>query len=148
MKPVSTCVMWLFLATGLSTSALAGSQWSPPIRIFALQVVENSGVLRLGVRRSLQRRTQAEYLPFFTFNPANCSRLTVPFYFAGDNGDEDTQYFDVQLDIAGRSTMEQNQMLNEVYAAFATSRNVSLQVRDDLCTSAGGRVAAGIQILN
>jgi hypothetical protein len=147
MKPVIVCVIWLLFTISVYTTALAGSQWSPPIRIFALQVIESTGVVRLGVRHSLQRRTQQEYMPFFTFNPANCSHLTAPFYFAGDNGDEQTQYFDIQLDNAGRSTTEQNQMLNEIYAAYATSRNVALQVRDDLCTGTGGRVIAGIKVL-
>lgn len=147
MKYRNACVLLLVVTFVFSARVLAASQWSPPIRIFALQLLESSGVVRLGVRHSLQRRTQQEYMPFFEFNPAGCSHLTVPFYFAGDNGDEQTQYFDVQLDNADRSATEKNQMLNEIYAAFATSRNVSLQVRDDICTTAGGRVATGIQVL-
>jgi hypothetical protein len=128
MKHIARCVALLLLATGSSTAALAGSVWSPPVRIVALEVAEASGVLRLGVRRSIEIG-----VPAFDFNPADC--LTG-------------SYVDVLLDVTGRSTAEQRQLLNEIHAAFVTSRNVSLYVRDDLCAPAGGRVAAGIQVLN
>lgn len=131
----------LLLAAGFSATVLAGSAWSPPVRIVALEVPETADVLRLGVRRSIEIN-----VPPFVFNPATCSSLTEDFNMNGI--DVSTHYFDVQLDAAGRSAAEQRQLLNEIYAAFATSRNVSLNVRDDLCTPADGRVAAGIQVLD
>src|SRR4030066_4848 len=110
MKHIAHCVALLLLATGSSTAALAGSVWWPPVRIVALEVAETSGVLRLGVRRSIEID-----VPAFDFNPADC--LTG-------------SYVDVLLDATGRSTTEQRQLLNEIHAAFVTSRNVSLYVRD------------------
>lgn len=141
MKLLAAGAALLLSAIGLSTTALAGSAWSPPVRIVALQVVEASGVLRLGVRRSIEIN-----VPPFDFNPADCSVLMVAFNLNGN--DVLTHYFDVQLDAAERSATEQRQLLNEIYAAFVTSRNVSLDVRDDLCTPAGGRVTNGIQVLD
>jgi hypothetical protein len=140
MKLLAAGAVSFFLATGLSTTALAGSAWSPPIRIVAIQVAENSGVLRLGMRRSIEITSP------FNFNPASCVSLEVDFNLTGF--DVRTQYFDVQLSDAERSVTEQRQLLIEIYSAFATGRNVSLLVRDDLCTTSNGRVAAGIQILN
>lgn len=142
MKLNATSVAVLFSAAGLfSTNVLAGSVWSPQVRVVALEVVEASGVLRLGVRRSIEFN-----VPAFDFNPAvACSSLTVPFRLFGTNAQ--TQYFDVQLGEAGRSATEQRQLLNEAYAAFVTGRAVRLSVRDDLCTMTGGRVASGIQVI-
>lgn len=140
MKLLVAGAVSLFMATGLSTAALAGNAWSPPIRIVAIQVAENSGVLRLGIRRSI------ELTAAFIFNPASCASLEVDFNLTGF--DVRTHYFDVQLSDSERSVAEQRQLLIGIYTAFATGRNVSLLVRDDLCTTSNGRVAAGIQILN
>lgn len=140
LKFFAAGVASFFLATGLSATALAGSAWSPPIRVVAIQVAENSGVLRLGMRRSI------EITAPFNFNPASCVSLEVDFNLTGF--DVRTQYFDVQLNNSERSVAEQRQLLIAIYTAFATGRNVSLLVRDDLCTMSNGRVAAGIQILN
>jgi len=131
-----------------STAALASGAWSPAVRIFGIEVLENSNAVRLALRYSLQRRTQTDYLPWFDFNPGSCPRLTTRWDFAGDNGNEDTQFVDVALDVPGRSATEQQQILNEIFAAFATSRNVKLFVRDDSCTAIGGRVASGITVVN
>jgi hypothetical protein len=142
MKLVAASVVLLLLATGMfSTNVLAGSAWSPQVRVVALEVVEASGVLRLGVRRSIEYNE-----PAFDFNPAVvCTDLIDTFTLLGTN--TQTHYFDVQFGEASRSATEQRQLLNEIYAAFATGRAVKLSVRDDLCTMVGGRVVSGIQVI-
>ena len=140
MKPLIVCVTSLLLAISFSATALAGSQWSPPVRIVGLELGETAGVLRLGVRRRIEID-----VPPFDFNPAGCSDLTTSFNMSGSN--VPTHVFDVLLGTVGRSVAEQRQLVNEIHAAFITSRAVQLYVRDDLCTPMGGRITTGIQVL-
>jgi hypothetical protein len=140
MKFRIACATWLLLTTCLSTTALAGSVLSPTVRIVALDMGDTVGMLRLGVRRRIEINA-----PSFDFNPAGCSGLTTSYNISGTN--VTTHYFDVQLGTAFRSAAEQSQLLNEIYAAFATSRGVQLYVRDDLCTTADSRVATGMKVV-
>jgi len=121
-------------------AAQAASEWSPELRIVALEVTDGVEVLRLGVRRRIE--TGAGPLGF---NPADCATATAAFRI---NGTATTlEIFDLPLGATGRSRVKQQQLLNDIYAAFATSRMVELRVRDDLCLEAtGSPYVAGVRV--
>jgi hypothetical protein len=141
------------LSAGLSSVASAGSQESPRVRIVVLEVGATPNTLRLGVRKRLTHNYPAGTIDpevldteVLNFNPAGCSDLQAGFIASGAAAPTLYDYFDLQLNAASRSAEEQRQLLNAVLLSFTTSRNVGLYVRDDLCGSSGGRVAAGIVV--
>jgi len=81
------------------------------------------------------------------FNPATCTQLQMSLNgFSGNSTSTLIDYFDIQLGATSRSAEEQRQLLNAVLVSFMTSRSVQLYVRDNLCSSTNGRVAAGILV--
>jgi hypothetical protein len=153
MKSVPICVLLFLLSAGVSSVASAGSQLSPVVRIVVLEVGVTPDTLRLGVRKRLMHQypngtIDGEVLDteVLNFNPATCTDLQVRYVGNGAAAPILYDYFDIQLNTASRSTEERRQLLNAVLVSFMTSRNVRLYVRDDLCSSSGGRVAAGIRL--
>jgi hypothetical protein len=151
MKNVPICVMSFLLFAGLSSVASAGSQLSPEVRIVVLQVGATPNTLRLGVRKRLMHNYPAGSIDsevldteVLNFNPAGCGDLQALYQASGAEAPTAYDYFDIQLTAASRSAEEYRQLLNAVLVSFMTSRNVRLYVRDNLCGSSGGRVAAGI----
>jgi hypothetical protein len=147
MKSVPFCVLLFSLLAGPSSVASAGSQESPRVRIVVLEVGATPNTLRLGVRKRLMLWDDLTLdTEVLNFNPAACTDLQA--FFTGNGAAAATLYdhFDIQLNTASRSAEEQEQLLNAVLVSFMTSRNVRLYVRDDLCSSSDGRVAAGIVV--
>lgn len=140
------------LAIGLSTAASAGSELSPMVRIVVLEAGATPSTLRLGVRKrnalNYDQVLDSETLDteVRNFNPATCVDVQSDFLANGAAAPAKYDYFDIQLNASGRSAEEQTRLLNAVVASFVTSRDVRLYVRDDLCSSAGGRVVAGIVV--
>ena len=57
--------------------------------------------------------------------------------------------FDVALGARGRSKAEQQEMMNAIYAAYATSRVIRFSVRDDMCTpTLNSPYVSGVEVLN
>jgi len=147
MKRLPVYVSSLLLAAGLSPAALAGSQLSPTVRIVVFEAGATPNTLRLGVRKRLMQTIDLTLnTEVLSFNPATCTDLQ--FGFNGNSTGEQTDYFVIQLNAPGRSAEEQRRLLSTILSSFMTSRNVRLYVRDDLCSSTGGRVAAGISVVN
>lgn len=154
VKSVPLWALLFLLLTGLSSVASAGSQLSPEVRIVVLLAGATPNTLRLGVRKRNmltypQPVLDSETLDteIFGFNPATCAQLQMSVgAYSGSSTPTLIDYFDIQLNAASRSAEEYRQLLNAVLVSFMTSRNVRLYVRDDLCASSGGRVAAGIVV--
>lgn len=134
--PRACIVVLSFLV--LSALALAEPQSSPLVRIVGLEVVAGSGVLRMAV----ERRTHAPGV--FEFNPAGCSLPRSPFNRNGTN--TAIQSYDFQLEVSGRTSFQQHQVLDQIYGAFATSRMVRIVVSDELCSGNDRPVALGILV--
>jgi hypothetical protein len=113
------------------------------VRIEAVEVIEGTGVLRLGVRVNRQR-DRAE----FTFNPAGCRVTQGTFDFGADAGPELMQVVDYQWGVAGLSPDEHRQLLAMVYASLVIGHNVVLRLPDDRCSVRDGRVVVGARIVN
>lgn len=145
MKLVAFGVMSLSFAAGLALAEPPLGEWSSmPVRIVALEVGGDApGAIRLGVRQSFQKDR-----PFFVFNPAGCTDLTTLYNFAANNGDEPTHFVDVEWTSTGRSKTEQQQLMNEIHGAFATSREVLFLLSAERCSAARGRLVLGVRILD
>jgi len=152
MKNVPLYAMAVLLCGGLSSVASAGSEQSPEMRIVILEAGVTPDTLRLGVRKRHmliypQPVLDSETLDteILNFNPASCTQLQSGYVASGAAAPTNYDVFDVQLNAAARSTEEQRQLLNAVLVSFTTSRKVRLYVRNDLCSSSGARVVAGIE---
>jgi hypothetical protein len=151
---ISVCVLLSSLTGGLSTAAWAGSELSPVVRIVVLEAGVTPNTLRLGVRKRnmlnypdpAQLNSETLDTEILNFNPASCTQLQFGYVASGAAVPTQYDVFDVQLNPAGRTAEEQRQLLNAVLASFVDSNDVQLYVRDDLCTSSGGRVVAGIVV--
>ena len=159
-KRIAVCVLLSVLAVSLAAATSSGSQLSPDMRIVVLEAGATPDTLRLGVRKRNMLVYNMSLLPEYpdqinsetldtqilNFNPAACTHLQSAYLSSGTAAPTLYDVFDLQLNPASRSADEQRQFLNAVLASFATSRNVRLYVRNDLCSSSGGRVVAGITV--
>ena len=137
------CLLLLWLVTIPISNASAGEVKTTPVRIIALEMADTENVLRLYVRRSIEIGAAP-----FDFNAAGCSssQLRKSINTNGKN-DGFTHFFDIPLDVTGRSTTTQRQLLNESFAAFTSGHLVNLYVSDNACTNLGSRLVTGIQLL-
>ena len=144
MRPGIASLMAAALAAGPAASALAADLQSPqPLKIVALEMIDGENVLRLMVRPRLEGFGE----PIFVFNPAGCTLLTTRIDASGNPSQErDTDHFDLELGVAGRTAAEQRQLVTETVAAFVTSLPITLYVPDDYCTTAGSRAVSGIRV--
>lgn len=150
MKRIAASAMLAGMVAGGFTPAQAEDVWSsPPVPLAAIQVVVESGVVRLGVR---PRRLPG--LPEFNFNPAGCPIRTVAYHLGaedsatGQRALEDTHILDLPLQSDARTAAEHDELLRTIYGAFMTNRRVRLLVPDDRCTAAGVRVVVGIRVVD
>lgn len=140
-------ILAFMLSVAFSLKAVAGNQTTPysNLNIIALEIIEPENILRLFVKRRI--RIDA---PPFDFNPANCEALGKALSINGKNlysqEEEPMQSFDIPLGVKNRSAIEQRQLINEVFAAFVSSRTVSLVVNNETCSSMGGRQVTGIRV--
>ncbi len=119
MRPLVLQAISFALILSLTCVASADTLLSPVTKIVSVQAVDGLGVLQI--------------------------RVTPNFPTGG--GCETNEELDIQLDAPGRSAEEQRLLLNAVYLAFMTNRNVRLHIRDDIC-SGQLRVVSGIQVLD
>ena len=130
----------LFVAAG---TAMAGVEWSPELRIAGLEIRDGGNVLRVAVERRLEHGK-----PAFGFNPAGCPErtLTIKRYTRTTGATVVRHVFDLELELRGRTVAQREQMISELYGAFAQSRMVRLSTFDDRCTDAGTRAVAGVEV--
>lgn len=139
-------VLVMSFSMAFCMKALAGNQITPysNLNIIALEIIESENILRLFIKRRIRINA-----PVFDFNPANCPdvSLSKPININGKTGlTPSIQYFDIPFGEINRSAIEQRQLLSETFAAFLTSREVRIYVRDDACSSMYGRLVSGIAV--
>ena len=57
-------------------------------------------------------------------------------------------WIDIELNKAGRSDFELQQMVNNIYMSMATYRNARFDIDPDNCSDAGWRLARGVAVQN
>ena len=112
MKRYLIIVNLLVIIFGSSTLVLA-DEWSVSgRRVTQLATIDGSDLLRIFLSSGIG------------VNPANCGRTN-------------STIVDIQLNISSRSPEEQQLMLNIVYLAYITNRNIRLRISDSICTTEG-----------